>query len=155
MQPTVVYKKGSTTRGSTCCVDTASLITLLKGCTSGEVLLPNYRPLCRKHFNSCTLQTLWSMNILHAQYHREGAAAAWKFPWDTVAPAREFGMLRMCILCIYMRALYPRVNKVSHARFRIYIRNGFIYQLNFRNKTSMLGGEAEQLRKGLQPQIWL
>ena len=70
------------------------------------------------------------MNILHAQYRRDGAAAAWKFPWDTVTPAGEFGMLKMCILRInsvpelhnlhsIMRAPYPCVTKVSHAHFRI------------------------------------
>jgi len=40
------------------------------------------------------------MNMIDAQYRKLGAAAAWKFPWDTSALAREYGTLGMCILCI-------------------------------------------------------
>ena len=124
----VACKKGSTAPGLDCCVWKASLIVQIKATRAGEVLFANYRPLCRNPLNPLTL---WSMNILNAQYHREGAAVAWKFPWYTVTLAREFGMLRMCILCVHsvpelhnmhaiMRALYPCVTKVSHTHFRIY-----------------------------------
>ena len=49
------------------------------------------------------------------------------------APAREFGMLGMCISCLprvpelhvnmhaIIRALYPHVAKMSHTYFRIYV----------------------------------
>ena len=53
------------------------------------------------------------MNILNAQYHREGAAAAWKFPLDTGISAREFGMLGMCILAF--QALQSRIACMPYA----------------------------------------
>ena len=100
----VACKKGSTAPGLDCCVWKASLIVQIK---AARALFAKYRPLCRNPLNRCTPLTLWSMNILNAQYHREGAAAAWKFPWDTVTLAREFGMLRMCILCVPELASVP------------------------------------------------
>ena len=48
----------------------------------------------------CTPVTLLLMNMIDAQYSKQGAAAAWKFPWDTSALAHECGTLGMCILYI-------------------------------------------------------